>query len=82
MPIARTSVSNNSTELSRVFAAAVINQQFCDSLLRNPNEALQNGYLGEAFSLSKQEQDLIISSRANSLSELAKPVTRSLSLQS
>jgi len=81
MPMARTSVSHNSTELSRVFAAAVINQQFCDALLRNPNEALQNGYLGEAFSLSKEEQDLIVSSRANSLSDLAKQVNRSLSLQ-
>lgn len=82
MPMALSSVSqHNSTELSRVFAAAVINQQFCDALLRNPNQALQNGYLGEAFSLSKEEQDLIISSRANSLPELAKQVNRSLSLQ-
>lgn len=81
MPLARTSVSRSSIELSRVFAAAVVNQQFCDALLRNPKQALRNGYLGEAFSLSQEEQDSIVSSRANSLADLAKHVNRSLSLQ-
>lgn len=74
-----TSRSNNSSSISRVFAAAVVNQQFRDMLLQDPNRALQNGYLGETFSLSKEEQDLIVSIRANSLSDLAKQVTRSLS---
>ena len=74
-----TSRSNNSSRISRVFAAAVVNQQFCDMLLQDPNMALQNGYLGETFSLSKEEQDLIVSIRANSLSDLAKQVNRSLS---
>jgi hypothetical protein len=71
--------SNNSSGISRVFAAAVVNQQFRDKLLQDPNTALQNGYLGETFSLSKEEQDLIVSIRANSLSDLAKQVNRSLS---
>ena len=74
-----TSRSNNSSSISRVFAAAVVNQQFRDMLLQDPNTALQNGYLGETFSLSKEEQDLIVSIRANSLSDLAKQVNRSLS---
>jgi len=73
-----TSRSNNSSSISRVFAAAVVNQQFRDMLLQDPNTALQNGYLGETFSLSKEERDLIVSIRANSLSDLAKQVTRSL----
>ena len=71
--------SNNSSGISRVFAAAVINQQFRDMLLKNPDMALQNGYFGETFSLSKEEQDLIVSIRANSLSDLAKQVNRSVS---
>jgi hypothetical protein len=71
--------SNNSSGISRVFSAAVVNQQFRDMLLQDPNTALQNGYLGETFSLSKEEQDLIVSIRANSLSDLAKQVNRSLS---
>jgi hypothetical protein len=48
-------------------------------LLQDPQIALQKGYLGETFPLSKEEQDLIISIRANSLSDLAKQVSRSLS---
>jgi hypothetical protein len=70
--------SNSSSGLSQVFAAAVVNQQFCDLLLQDPSIALQKGYLGETFSLSKEEQDLITSIRAKSLSDLAKQVNRSL----
>lgn len=80
-PITLTSKPNNSSQLSRVFAAAIINQQFCDMLLQNPDQALQNGYLGEAFSLSKEEQDLIVSIRAESLSDLAKQVNRAMRSQ-
>jgi hypothetical protein len=79
LTISLTSRPNNSSSISRVFAAAVVNQQFRDMLLHDPNTALQNGYLGEAFSLSKEEQDLIVSIRANSLSDLARQVSRSLS---
>lgn len=64
--------------LSQVFAAAVVNRQFCDMLLEDPSIALQKGYLGEAFSLSKEEQDLIVSIRAKSLTDLAKQVNRTL----
>ena len=79
-PLSRkfTSSPGVSSGLSQVFAAAVVNQQFCDMLLRDPSIALQKGYLGETFSLSKEEQDLIISIRANSLSDLAKQVNHTL----
>jgi hypothetical protein len=73
-----TSRSNSSSGLSQVFAAAVVNQQFCDMLLHDPSIALQKGYLGETFSLSKEEQDLITSIRAKSLSDLAKQINHSL----
>jgi len=73
-----TSKPNNSSELSRVFAAAVINQQFRDMLLNQPEQALQNGYFGEPFLLSREEQDLIVSIRARSLSDLAIQVSRAL----
>jgi hypothetical protein len=73
-----TSRSKASSGLSRVFAAAVVNKQFRDMLLHEPSIALQNGYLGETFSLSKEEEDLLISIRANSLPDLAKQITRSL----
>jgi hypothetical protein len=47
-------------------------------LLHDPSIALQKGYLGETFSLSKEEQDLITTIRANSLSDLAKQINHSL----
>jgi len=68
----------SSSGLIQVFAAAVVNQQFCDMLLQNPSIALQRGYLGQTFSLSKEEQELITSIHAKSLSDLAKQVNRSL----
>ena len=64
--------------LSRVFSAAVVDKQFCDLLLKNPEVALSKGYLGEIFSLSREEWDLIISIRAASLPDLARQVNRSL----
>jgi hypothetical protein len=70
--------SGISPGLSQVFAAAVVNRQFCDMLLQDPSIALQKGYLGEAFSLSKEEKDLIVSIRANSLADLARQVNRTL----
>jgi hypothetical protein len=69
---------SNSSELSRVFAAAVVNQQFREMLLRDPLDALQKGYMGERFLLSKEEWELIISIRAESLPDLAQQVNRSL----
>ena len=80
LPMNLTSRSNISSGISRVFAAAVVNRQFCSMLLQDPQIALQKGYLGETFSLSREEQDLIVSIRANSLSDLAKQVNRSLSI--
>lgn len=77
-PINLAARSKISSGLSRVFAAAVVNRQFCNTLLHDPYSALQNGYLGETFSLSKEEQDLIVSIRADSLPDLAKQVNRSL----
>ena len=79
LPVNLTSRSTISSGISRLFAAAVVNRQFCSMLLQDPQIALQKGYLGEAFSLSKEERDLIVSIRADSLSDLAKQVNRSLS---
>jgi len=63
-----------SNGLNRVFAAAVVNRQFCDMLLKNPREALKKGYLGETFILTPEEVSLIDSIRADTLSDLARQV--------
>ena len=64
--------------LSGVFAAAVVNQNFCEMLLNNPEEALKQGYLGKTFTLSQEDASLIISLNAKSLTDLAKQVVQTL----
>ena len=65
--------------LNRIFAAAVVNRQFCQMLLQDPRVALHQGYLGETFSLSKEEMDALISIRAESLSDFARQLNSVLS---
>ncbi len=64
--------------LSRIFAAAIVNRQFCQMLLQDPYTALQKGYLGETFSISTEERDAIIAIRAESLPEFAQQLNRAL----
>ena len=71
-------VSLQSPGLTRMFAAAVVNRQFFAMLLNNPQEALQRGYLGETFSLTKDECELLVSIQARSLADLARQINRSL----
>lgn len=64
--------------LQRLFAAAVVNDQFRETLLRRPEEALANGYLGQTFVLTDREMSIIQSIRADSLTDLAQQVNRAL----
>lgn len=74
----RTLMAETSPGLSRVFAAAVVNRQFCSLLLRDPASALRSGYQGQTFSLSSEEQKLLLSIRAITLSDLARQINLSL----
>lgn len=69
-----------SVGLRKIFAAALVSRQFCQQLLRDPMLALQYGYMGETFTITEIERDLIISTRANSLAELASHVNESLGI--
>ena len=64
--------------LNKLFEAAIVNRKFCQLLLSHPQAALQQGYLGNAFDLTLEEQTVIMSTRANSLPDLAQKVTRAL----
>jgi hypothetical protein len=64
--------------LQRLFAAAIVNRQFCEALLNKPEEALSGGYLGQPFSLTDQERTIIKSIRADTLTDLAQKVNRAL----
>ena len=64
--------------LSSVFAAAVVNQNFREMLLNEPEKAIKQGYLGKSFSLSQEDASLLVSLNAKSLSDLAKQVVRTI----
>ena len=75
LPLSVAKIPRNRTGMSRLFEAAVLNRQFCQLLLSQPEAALQQGYLGNSFNLTREEQALIISIRANSLPDLAQQIT-------
>lgn len=66
------------TELHRLFAAAIVNDKFRETLLQRPEEALAHGYLGQTFTLTDQEKTIIKSVRAATLADLAQKVNRAL----
>ena len=66
------------TGLHRLFAAAVVSGQFREMLLRRPEEALANGYLGQAFVLTDHETSIIKSIRAENLTDFAQKVNQAL----
>jgi hypothetical protein len=80
-PVPKLSLRNQSVDrngLRRLFAAAVVSDQFRATLLSKPDEALANGYLGQAFLLTDQEKTLIKSIRADTLTDFAQKVNRAL----
>ena len=64
--------------LHRLFAAAVVNSQFRESLLCEPDTALANGYLGQSFSLTDQEMNIVRTVRAKNLTDFAQKVNQAL----
>jgi hypothetical protein len=70
--------ANVRTGLHRLFAAAIVSDQFRETLLNKPEEALTKGYLGQTFTLTDQERTLIKSIQAETLTDLAQKVNRAL----
>jgi hypothetical protein len=68
----RAEVHNNTSEMSRLINAALVDKQFCRLLLTNPSAALDQGCYGETFDLPQKERQFILSTRATSLFEFAK----------
>jgi len=64
--------------LHRLFAAAIVSNQFRARLLSKPEEALATGYLGQTFILTDQEKTIIKSIQADTLTDLAQKVNRAL----
>ena len=78
LPLRVAKTPRNPAGLSKLLEAAVVNRQFCQLLLKHPETALRQGYLGNSFDLTMEEQALIISIQANSLPDLARQVTTAL----
>jgi hypothetical protein len=75
LPILVGESSNNSNGLARLLAAAIVSKEFCRMLLDDPERALEEGYQGETFFLTKEEYDTLLSIHAASLTELARRMT-------
>jgi hypothetical protein len=66
------------TALHRLFAAAIVSDQFRTTLLREPEKALANGYRGQVFPLTDQEKKIIQTIRAENLTDFAQKVNQAL----
>jgi hypothetical protein len=64
-------IRENVAEMSRLINAALVDQNFCNRLLFDPEMAIQNGYNGEKFSLSSLEIEFVLNVRAETLNEFA-----------
>lgn len=63
-------------EFSRLLTAAVINGSFRQALLQNPQQAILEGFCGEAFNLSADVIQRLSTIKASSLSEFASQLGR------
>jgi len=64
--------------LHRLFAAAIVSNQFRTKLLSEPEVALANGYLGQPFTLTDHEKKIIKTIRATNLTDFAQQVNQAL----
>lgn len=64
--------------LHRLFTAAIVNSQFREKLLSEPELALAGGYLGQAFTLTEQEKMIVSNVRARDLADFAQKVNQAL----
>jgi hypothetical protein len=71
LPVSTLSSQNKPSEISRLFTAALVDGQFCDLLLTQPNLALTRGYQGENFSLNFKDRQFILMAKFTSLADLA-----------
>lgn len=58
-------------ELSRLITAAVVSEEFCSLLLRDPALAIASGYSGEDFYFTPEETARIVAVQATTLREFA-----------
>ena len=57
--------------LNQLLCAATVNGRFCETLLRNPAQAIAVGYFNHSFALTPEEQEMVVSIRAQRLEDFA-----------
>lgn len=72
------STAKNRSGLHRLFTAAIVNRQFREKLLNEPEMALAGGYLGQTFILTDQERTIVSAVRAKDLTDFAQKVNQAL----
>lgn len=72
-------VSADKDTISRLLVAAAVNPKFCARLLADPQQAVQAGFAGEGFPLSRHTLEALASIRAPSLPALALKLNEMLS---
>jgi hypothetical protein len=60
--------------LNQLLCAAVVNDRFRQTLLRDPRQAISGGYLDQGFVLTSEERDLVIGIQAQRLEDFAAQV--------
>jgi hypothetical protein len=65
--------------LNQLLCAATVNVRFCETLLRDPARAIATGYYGHSFSLTPEEEELVIGIQAQKLEDFASQVYHWLS---
>jgi len=60
--------------LNQLLCAATVNGRFCETLLRNPAQAIAVGYFNHSFALTPEEQEMVVSIRAQRLEDFAAQV--------
>ena len=71
-------VSKDTEAISRLLVAAAVNPGFCTKLLADPRRAVQAGFGGEGFPLSRPALEALSGIRASSLPEFALKLTEVL----
>jgi hypothetical protein len=61
-------------DLNQLLCAAVVNDRFRETLLRDPAQAIASGFMGHNFFLTSEERDLVIGIQAQQLEDLAAQV--------
>lgn len=64
----------NHQSLNQLLCAATVNGRFCETLLRNPAQAIATGYQDYSFALTPEERELVVSTRARHLEDFAAEV--------